>query len=146
MSDWLKDKGVYLLCVDTIPRVYIGSTNVSFRKRFQQHLASIKINKHHNTWLSNIPHDLIKAFPLHIVDKKESSKSLIINLEMYYMSHFPLIKLFNSISEQPNASEVELYVDTYKTKIENNIFFLEKCLNNELTYQVFGQEVKLSDC
>jgi hypothetical protein len=146
MSDWLKDKGVYLFQVDTIPRVYIGSTTISFKKRFQQHGLSLRNNKHHNTWLNNIPLSFIKAFPLHIVAKKEATEDLIVNLEMYYMSHFPLIKLFNSVCQQPDASKVEFYIDINKSKIENNIFFLDKCLNNQLSYEVFGKPINLSSC
>jgi uncharacterized membrane protein YheB (UPF0754 family) len=146
MSDWLKDKGVYLLQVDTIPRVYIGSTTISFKKRFQQHCLSLRNNKHHNTWLNNIPLSFIKAFPLHTVTKKEATEDLIVNLEMYYMSHFPLIKLFNSVCQQPDASKVEFYIDINKSRIENNIFFLDKCLSNQLSYEVFGKPINLSSC
>lgn len=84
----IKKQGVYMFkCINT-NKVYIGSTTQSFEKRHNQHIYTLKKEKHKNKYLQSAfnkyGEDNFKFEILEIVTNKE----LIFEREQYWMNYY----------------------------------------------------------
>lgn len=82
--DQLHQTGVYIIENLTNNKIYVGSTTMSFLKRFQHHLSLLRANRHKNQYLQNAWNKYGEnAFEFSVIEicKKENC----LEREQYYM-------------------------------------------------------------
>lgn len=87
--------GVYMILNILNDKKYIGSTTVSFKKRWWSHKASLRHNKHKNVYLQNswnkYGEDNFKFIILDIID----DKNLVLQQEQQWIEKYNFSRLYN---------------------------------------------------
>lgn len=109
-------------------KVYIGSTKMTFKRRYTEHVRKLKTGNHHNSYLNNsVLKYGIENFEFSVVEILENNNvSFIREKESFY------ITFFNSIKKGYNISNVTTQPpcnDDTKKKISNTL--KERYKNNE---------------
>jgi len=99
----LDKQGVYIISNNIDGKVYVGSTTVRFKKRFSQHFAELKNNKHKNSHLQNSWNKYSsKSFKFIIIEICEKDKCL--EKEQYWIDHYKCVDRKHGYNINPISS------------------------------------------
>jgi group I intron endonuclease len=122
-----KLSGVYMIKNLLNNKVYIGSTKMTFKRRYTEHVRKLKTGNHHNSYLNNsvLKHG-IENFEFSVIEILENNNiPFIREKESFYINFFNSIKNGYNISDvttqPPCNSDVKKKIsDTLKERYKNN--------------------------
>jgi group I intron endonuclease len=132
-----KLSGVYMIKNLLNNKIYVGSTKMTFKRRYSEHFRKLSSGNHHNMYLSNsVKKYGIENFEfsiIEIIDK--SSLTYIRERESFFIKHFNTIKCGYNISDvtssPPSNKEIkEKISNTLKEKYKTDNSFKERLLKN----------------
>lgn len=137
-----KLSGVYMIKNLLNNKVYIGSTKMTFKRRYSEHFRKLISNSHHNMYLNNsVKKHGIENFEfsiIEIIDK--SSLTYIRERESFFINYFNATKHGYNISDitlsPPINTEVKKKIsNALKEKYKTDSVFKERLLKNSNNFK-----------
>jgi group I intron endonuclease len=122
-------------------KIYIGSTKMTFKRRYSEHFRKLNTNSHHNMYLNNsVKKHGIENFEfsvIEIIDK--ASLSYIREREKFFINSLNSVKHgynFSDCTTSPpsNKEIIQKISNTLKEKYKNDFLFKERLLKNSQNF------------
>lgn len=137
-----KLSGVYMIKNLKNKKIYIGSTKMSFKRRYLEHLRTLKINKHHNTYLNRAVKKYgIENFEFSVIEVINDSSILYIReREKFFINNLNSVKQgynFSNITTSPpyNKESRNKISNTLKEKYKTDSIYRERLLKNSNNFK-----------